>query len=291
MSTAQDWKGKVCLITGASQGIGLAAAVEIARRDLTMVLVARDPDRGNAAVEEVKSKSKNPNVELLLADLSSQASIRSLAEQFKAKHDRLHVLVNNAGGIFSERKLTPDGLETTFAVNHLAYFLLTDLLLDVLKASAPARIINVSSAAHTSGRIDFDDIQGERGYSAVRAYSQSKLANVLFTYELARRLEGTGVTANCLHPGVVATGFGKNTVGFFKVLVSALSPFMITAQKGARTTVYLATSPEVEGVTGKYFVKSKEARSGPISHDPAVARRLWELSERMTRPAPTEAAA
>jgi NAD(P)-dependent dehydrogenase (short-subunit alcohol dehydrogenase family) len=284
MSTPQDMKGKVCLITGATQGIGLAAAIDIAKHGPTMVLVARDPKRGEAAVAEVKEKSGNPSVELMLADLSSLASIRRLADTFKAKYDRLHVLINNAGAIAMQRSLTEDGYETTFAVNHLAYFLLTNLLLDVMKASAPARIINVSSEAQRQGTINFDDLHGERRYSGMRAYGQSKLANVLFTYELARRLQGTGVTANCLHPGVVATGFGRNNSGIFKILVQIASPFLLTPEKGARTTVYLATSPDVEGVTGKYFDKSREKKSIPESYDLAIAKRLWEVSEELTRP-------
>jgi NAD(P)-dependent dehydrogenase (short-subunit alcohol dehydrogenase family) len=284
MSTPQDMKGKVCLITGATQGIGLAAAIDIAKHGPTMVLVARDPKRGEAAVAEVKEKSGNPGVELMLADLASLASIRRLADTFKAKYDRLHVLINNAGAIAMQRSLTEDGYETTFAVNHLAYFLLTNLLLDVMKASAPARIINVSSEAQRQGTINFDDLHGERRYSGMRAYGQSKLANVLFTYELARRLQGTGVTANCLHPGVVATGFGRNNSGIFKLLVQIASPFLLTPEKGARTTVYLATSPEVEGVTGKYFDKSREKKSIPESYDLAIAKRLWEVSEELTRP-------
>ncbi len=284
MSDTQDMNGKVCLITGATQGIGKAAAIEIGRRGPILVVVGRDEGRLAQVVKEIKDQSGNDKVESLLADLSSQASIRQLAAQFLARHDRLHVLVNNAGGVFMERKLTVDGFETTWAVNHLGYFLLTELLLPVLKASAPARIVNVASGAHKGARINFDDLQGERGFSGFRMYGQSKLANILFTFELSRRLAGTGVTANCLHPGVVSTGFGKNNTGMLKTLLSVFGFLLLSPEKGARTTVYLATSKEVDGVTGKYFDKCQPVPSSPQSVDLEVARRLWEVSEGMTRP-------
>ncbi len=283
MGETWNIKGKTCLITGATQGIGLAAAIEIARAGARTVLVARNAARGDPAVKEVQVKSGNPDVSVLFADLSSQASVRKLAADFKASHDRLHVLLNNAGGVFMERVETVDGIETTFAINHLAYFLLTELLLDVLKASAPSRIINVSSAAHSGGHIDFDDLQHAKKWSGMRAYSDSKLANVLFSYELARRLTGTGVTVNALHPGVVSTGFGKNNKGFLKALITLGGPLLLSAEKGARTSVYLATSPEVEGVTGKYFDKRKAVPSKKESYDGGVAQRLWQVSEQMTQ--------
>src|ERR671910_1901640 len=207
----------------------------------------------------------------MLADLSSQEEIRRLADEFKEAHPRLDVLINDAGVFRSKRITTADGIETTFAVNHLAYFLLTNLLLDVLKASAPSRIVNVSSGDHSNGTIDFDDLQGEKGYKGPKAYSQSKLATVLFTYELARRLEGAGVTANCLHPGVVGTNFGSGVSGVFGFMVRALTPLMKSPEKGAETSIYLATSPEVEGSSGKYFVKKAEARSSSVSHDEGLA--------------------
>jgi NAD(P)-dependent dehydrogenase (short-subunit alcohol dehydrogenase family) len=218
----------------------------------------------------------------MLADLSSQEQIRRLADDFKAAYPRLDVLINNAGVFRSERITTADGIEMTFAVNHLAYFLLTNLLLDVLKASAPSRIVNVSSGAQSNGTIDFDDLQGEKGYKGTKAYSQSKLANVLFTYELARRLEGTGVTANCLHPGAVRTNFGSGSSGVFGFMVRALRPFIISPEKGAETSIYLASSPEVEGVSGRYFVKKAEARSSDVSYDERLARRLWKVSAELT---------
>ena len=274
---------KTALVTGATSGIGKATAEALARQGMTVVLVARDAEKGRAVLEEIRSKSGNPTLDVLLADLSSQAAIRRLAEEFQRKYSKLHVLVNNAGGVFSARKLTVDGLEYTFAFNHLAYFLLTNLLLDTLRASAPARIVNVSSGAQGMGKINFADLQGEQRYSVQAAYSQSKLANVLFTYALARRLEGTGVTANVLHPGVVRTNFGRvETPLLWRVLFPLIDPFMLTPEKGAETAVYLATSPEVEGVSGKYFAKQKAVRSHSISYDQAVQERLWEVSAQLT---------
>ena len=218
----------------------------------------------------------------MLADLSSQDDIRRLADEVKKACPRLDVLVNNAGVIRSERITTQDGLETTFAVNHLAYFLLTNLLLDALEASAPSRIVNVASGEQRSGTIDFDDLQGEKGYKTAKAYSQSKLATVLFTYELARRLEGTGVSANCLHPGVVGTNLGSGVTGAFGFTVRALRPLMKSPEKGAETSIYLASSPEVGGLSGRYFAKKAKARSSGVSYDERLARRLWEASADLT---------
>lgn len=279
----QPLKGKTCLITGITQGIGRAAALEIAKTGINLVLVARDAARGQEVVDEIKTQTGNHNVELLLGDLSKTADVRRIADEFKAKHPQLHLLVNNAGAVFTSRQTTADGFEMTFGLNHLSYFLLTHLLLDTLKKSAPARIVNVASDAHKGMKLNFDDLQSERGYSAFRVYGQSKLANILFTNELARRLQGTGVTVNALHPGVVATGFGKNNGAFLRFLVKLAGPLLRTPEQGARTTVYLATSPEVEGVTGKYFANSKEARSTQESLDPQNAKRLWEVSEKLLK--------
>jgi NAD(P)-dependent dehydrogenase (short-subunit alcohol dehydrogenase family) len=274
---------KVCLITGATSGIGKATAMELVKMGASVVMVGRDRGRGEAALAEIKEKSANASVDLMLADLSSQQEIHRLADEFKEAYPRLDVLINNAGLFRSKRITTADGLETTFAVNHLAYFLLTKLLLDVLKASAPSRIVNVSSGDHNNGAIDFDDLQGEKGYKGAKAYSQSKLADVLFTYELARRLEGTGITANCLHPGAgVRTNFGSGVSGVFGLIVRALRPFMISPEKGAETSIYLASSSEVEGLSGRYFVKKAEARSSDVSYDESRARRLWEVSAELT---------
>jgi retinol dehydrogenase 14 len=273
---------KVCLITGASSGIGKATAAGLANMGASVVMVGRDRGRGETAMAEIKEGNPDASVDLMLADVSSQEQIRRLADEFKEAYPRLDVLINNAGVFLSKRITTTDGIEMTFAVNHLAYFLLTNLLLDMLKASAPSRIVNVSSGAQSNGTIDFDNLQGEKGYKGTKAYSQSKLANVLFTYELARRLEGTGVTANCLHPGAVRTNFGSGSSGVFGFMVRALRPLMISPEKGAETSIYLASSPEVEGLSGRYFVKIAEARSSDESYDERIARRLWEVSSELT---------
>ena len=269
---------KVCLITGATSGIGKATAMGLANMGASVVMVGRDRGRGEAAMAEVKEQSTSASVDLLLADLSSQEEIHRLADEFKEAYPRLDVLINNAGVFRSERVTTADGTETTFAVNYLAYFLLTNLLLDLLKASAPSRIVNVASGEQRNGAIDFDDLQGETEYKGAKAYGQSKLATVLFTYELARRLEGTGVSANCLHPGVVGTNLGSGVSGVFGLMVRALTPLMKSPEKGAETSIYLASSPEVEGLSGRYFVKKAEARSSDVSYDERIARRLWEVS-------------
>jgi NAD(P)-dependent dehydrogenase (short-subunit alcohol dehydrogenase family) len=278
-------KGKTVLITGATNGIGKAAALEIARQGANVIIVGRDKTKTEAVVNELRTTSGNKNVEYLLADLSRQASVRKLADDFKAKYSRLEVLINNAGGFFDRRKTTVDGLEYTFAFNHLAYFLLTHLLLDVLKASAPARIVNVSSAAEAMGKLDFSDLQSEKKYSGLPVYSMTKLANVMFTYELAKRLQGTGVTANVLHPGRVNSGFGDNAQSpFMRFVMSALKRFgAITPEQGADTVVYLATSPEVEGVTGKYFDKRKVKQTNPISYDDDANKRLWNESATLVK--------
>jgi len=273
-------QGKVVLVTGATGGIGKVAATELARLGAEVTIVGRDPARTAAAVTEIQAKSANPNVGSLLGDLSKLSEVRRVAAEFKAGHARLHVLLNNAGALFHERLTTADGLEMTFALNHLAYFLLTAELLDLLKASAPARIVNVSSDAHLGAKIDFDDLQGEKRYTRWRAYGQSKLANILFTRELARRLAGTGVTANCLHPGVVATGFGSGK-GVMASLIKLGAPLMLSPEQGADTAIWLASSPEAEGQTGKYFSKRKERRTSKAAKDDAVAQRLWRESEKL----------
>src|SRR5215217_8099709 len=275
---------RVCLITGATSGIGKATAMGLANMGASVVMVARDRSRGEAALAEIKEGSANASVDLMLTDLSSQEDIRRLADEFKDAYPRLDVLINNAGVIRSKRVTSTDGIEMTFAVNHLAYFLLTNLLLDLLKASAPSRIVNVSSAEQRNGTIDFDNLQAEKGYKTAKAYGQSKLANILFTYELARRLEGTGVSANCLHPAAgVRTNLGSGVSGVFGFTVRALTPLMKSPEKGAETSIYLASSPEVEGVSGAYFVKKAEARSSDASHDERTARRLWEVSAELTK--------
>jgi NAD(P)-dependent dehydrogenase (short-subunit alcohol dehydrogenase family) len=271
---------KLIMITGANAGIGKVAALELAKQGHHIVMVCRSQERGASAQTEIKAASGNRQVDLLIADLSMQADIRQLAAEFRQKYERLDVLVNNAGAIFDKRQETADGLERTFALNHMGYFLLTDLLLEVLKASAPARIVNVSSDTHRRGSINFDDLQRKKRYFSFEVYAQSKLANVLFTYELARRLEGSGVTANALHPGFVNSNFGS-TMSRIPALFSRLFSRLLgtSPEQGAETIIYLASSPEVQGVTGKYFVKKKVTRSSPESCDEAVAKRLWQVSE------------
>jgi NAD(P)-dependent dehydrogenase (short-subunit alcohol dehydrogenase family) len=283
--TAINMQGKVCLVTGSSSGIGKVTARELARMGATVVMVCRNRTKGEAVQAEIKEASGNEQVDLIVADLSSLADVSRAASEFKQKYSQLHVLINNAGGVNAERKETPDGLEYTFATNYLAPFLLTELLLDVLKVSAPARIVNVSSSGHTAGTIDFADLQGERRYSATKAYTQSKLAQIYYTYELADRLEGTGVTVNALHPGMVASNFNDGLTGFMHFIGALIYATMgISVEKGAQTTLYLATSPEVKGVSGKYFSNSKETRSSGRSHDMAVRKRLWQVSEELIRP-------
>lgn len=270
------------MITGASSGVGRATAIGLARFGATLVLVCRYRARGEETVAAIRDTTGNPAVTLMMADLSSQQSIRALAREFLATGQPLHVLVNNAGVVNLHRTLTVDGIESTFAVNHLAYFLLTQLLLDRLKEAAPARILNVASHAHRFSGMNVDDLEAARRYRAMRVYGQSKLANILFSYELARRLDGMGVTVNCLHPGAVASGLGKNNGAWARALVGLLRPFFRTPEQGAATSIYLASSPDLEKVTGKYFADCKETRSSAVSYDTAVAGRLWEISTRMT---------
>ena len=275
-------KGKTCLVTGANSGIGKYTAIGLAELGAKVVMVCRDPERGRAACEEIVSVTGNESIDLLIADLSVSDSIRQLAGTVLSRYDRLDVLVNNAGAYAATRTLTGEGLEQTFALNHLGYFLFTNLLLDLIKSSAPARIVNVASEAHRRSRIDFDDLMGERSYRAFRAYGQSKLANIMFTYDIARRLEGTNVTANCMHPGVVATNFAHRDGGMVGFLIKTFGFLMRRPAKGAETAVYLASSAEVDGVTGRYFIDKKDVRSSAASYDESTARRLWQVSEELT---------
>lgn len=277
-----EMQGKICLVTGATSGIGKETALGLARKGAHVAIVGRDEARSRETANWIARQSGDRQVDFLVADLSSQAEVRRLAAALKSIYPRLDVLVNNAGAIFGKRELTVDGIERTWALNHLAQFLLTQLLLDRLEASAPARIVNVASAAHESGTIAFDNLQGEKKYSGMRAYSQSKLANILFTFALARRLAGMGVTANCLHPGVVATRFGQNTQGLVKMFFTLARPFLLTPEKGAATPIYLASSPEVADVSGKYFANCKPVASSKLSADAGLQEKLWELSERQT---------
>jgi NAD(P)-dependent dehydrogenase (short-subunit alcohol dehydrogenase family) len=275
-------KGKTVLVTGATNGIGLETARELARQGAQVTIVSRDAGKCAAVAERIQAETGN-RVEWIAADLSSLEGVMQAAMTFKQRHTRLHVLVNNAGAYFTKRLVSADGFEMTFALNHLSYFLLTNLLLDVLKASAPARIVNVSSGAHVGAKLDFDDLQNEEHYSGFPVYGQSKLANLLFTYELARRLEGSRVTVNALHPGYVATGFALNNGPLFKVLAGFFARlFAQKPQKGAETSIYLASSSEVEGVTGKYFSNCKETQSSQASYDRAAAEKLWQISLELT---------
>ena len=278
-------KDNVCVITGASSGIGEATALRLAGMGMMVAIVARDQERGQAAVAEIKAATGNPDVDLLLADLSSQAEVRRLAEEVKSRYPHLDVLINNAGVAPIKRQTTVDGLEMAFAVNYLAPFLLTNLLLGSLKASAPARVVNVAGDFHRKATMRFDDLMSERDYNGVRANNQAKLALILFTYELARRLGGTDVTANCLHPGPVATDAplkdpDLSTVGRF--MYRLVRTFFQSPEKGAETPVHLASSAEIAGLTGKYFIKKRAVASSPESYDEDIARRLWATSAQLT---------
>jgi NAD(P)-dependent dehydrogenase (short-subunit alcohol dehydrogenase family) len=274
--------GRVCIVTGASSGIGKATALELARMGATVALVCRNPKRAEAARAEIQTATGNEAVEVLLADLSSQAEIRRLAQELLDRYPQIHALINNAGVLNRKRTTTVDGIETVFAVNHLAYFLLTHLLLERLTISESARVINVASDAHRWGNLDFADLQNARRYRALRVYGQSKLCNILFTRELARRMVGTGVTVNCLHPGGVATGLGWNN-GWWAVLIAkALQPFFRTPEQGADSVVYVATSPVVAAVSGKYFYNRREIQPSPAAQDDEAAKRLWQISAELT---------
>lgn len=281
-SLTNDMRGRTVLITGATAGIGKATALGLAGMGARLIMVGRSEERLAAVKEQIVSETGHNDHVTLKADLSSMAEVRRLAADVMASTARLDVLINNAGTIVGDRRLTADGYEYTFALDHLSPFLLTNLLLDRLEASAPSRVITVSSAAHLTGRMHFDDLMLERGYRPFRAYSQAKLANVLFTYELARRRQGTRVTANCLHPGTVRTRFGNELGSAGRLAMVLIRPFEASSKMGARTSIYLASSPEVEGVTGQYFIGRKARRSSAASYDVDAARRLWEVSERLT---------
>ena len=282
-SSGTSMAGSVCIVTGANGGIGRATVLGLANLGATVVMVCRSRERGEAALAEVKEKSNNDHVSLQIADLSSQVEVRKLAENFRSQHSALHVLINNAGIVPRKREVTVDGLETQFAVNYLAPFLLTNLLLDMLKSNAPARVVTVASNMHRGATIDFDDLQSERAYKPLRVYCRTKLANVLFTKELARRLQGTGVTANCLHPGVVATKLLADAMGMRRTVRPTTRLIGSSPDKGAKTSIYLASSPEVEGVSGKYFVRQKAVESSKVSYDENMASQLWRVSAELTR--------
>jgi retinol dehydrogenase 12 len=273
---------KVCIVTGANSGIGLATAIGLAKQGAQVVMACRDLDRASEAQSKIKKDSGSDSVDLLQLDLGSQASIHAFAETFLAKYDRLDVHINNAAVVPTKRQETTDGYEAQFGVNHLGPFLLTNLLLDILKVSAPSRVVTVSSMLHVKGDINFDDLQSEQSYDAMKAYNNSKLANMLFAFELARKLEGTGVTSNALHPGVVNTALSRNIPIFLKPLVKIAGLFMLNPDKGATTSLHVATNPDLETTTGKYFDECKDSRYSSKADDQEVATKLWELSEEMT---------
>jgi NAD(P)-dependent dehydrogenase (short-subunit alcohol dehydrogenase family) len=282
MTDGDGLRGKRVVITGATNGIGLAAARELARRGADLAILARDERRGSAVAELIKAAGSDGHVDVLHVDLASQASIRKVAAEILDRYPRIDVLVNNAGAIYAGRQVSPDGIELTWAVNHLAPFLLTNLLLDRLRASAPARIITTSSDAHQRASIPFDDLNAERSYRTrgFGRYGETKLANILFTFELARRLEGSGLTANCYHPGSVATGFNRNNGLLMNVAMTITKPFSRTPEKGAETLVWLAEAPGLATETGGYYVDMRRVTPSPAAQDMEAARRLWEISAR-----------
>jgi retinol dehydrogenase 12 len=281
-------KDKVCVVTGATSGIGKATATALARLGATVVLVGRDRGRTEAAAAEIGSVSASPP-QAEIADLASLEQVRGLAERM-AGLERIDVLINNAGLVLGERRVTPDGFEHVLALNHLAPFLLTSLLMPKLTASAPARVVTVTSDAHSAARLDLGDLNLERGWDSWRSYANSKLANILFTRELARRLDGTGVTANCAHPGVVRTGFGREARPLLKLGITIARPFLLSPERGAGTIVYLASSPDVAGQSGGYYVKRQRREPSAAARDDVAARKLWEISQEMTGLAPARPA-
>ncbi len=279
-------EGKICIVTGATSGIGKQIALGLASLGASVVLVGRNKSRCEKATEEIAQRvaGNESSVSYLLADFSSQSSIRSMAQDFRDRHHRLDILVNNAGIFRARHEMTRDGVEHTFAVNHLAPFLLTSLLLDLLMASDKSRIVTTSSIGHRGARIDFSDLHfTSKRYSGIKAYGQSKLANILFTRELARRLKGSSVTANCFHPGGVRTNLAEGNPWYYRLIWYIVTPFLINAEKGADTGIYLATSPDLNGTSGKYFVKRKEMVPSSQARDDDVAHRLWSVSEELTK--------
>jgi NAD(P)-dependent dehydrogenase (short-subunit alcohol dehydrogenase family) len=274
--------GKYVLVTGATSGMGKVAARQLAERGATVVLAGRNAEKTRATVREIEQRVQGSAVRSLVADLSSLAQVRTLAQAYRDAYPRLDVLIHNAGGMFGKRQLSADGLEMTFALNAFAPFLLTQLLLETLQASAPARIVAVASAQHAGKRVPFEDMTHQERYKPLEVYAESKLILIMLTYALARRLEGTQITANALHPGVVATNFGKDAGGVWPALFTVLAPFALSPEQGARTAVHLASAPEVASVSGAYFVKSSPARSSEVSYDVAAQERLWTLSEQVT---------
>jgi NAD(P)-dependent dehydrogenase (short-subunit alcohol dehydrogenase family) len=285
-SPSNTLTGQACLVTGATGGIGLETARALAKRGATVIAHGRNEARSQAAVADIQASTGNEHVAPLVADLSDLAQVRRMAADLKARYPRLDLLVNNAGAFYMRRQESADGYELTLAVNYLSHFLLTNLLLDTLRASAPARIVNVTSGIHHGGKIQWDDLQMERRYAGQRAYAQAKLAVVMFTQELARRLAGEGVTANAVHPGWVATGIGMGHGLFSKALTAVMARFALSPVEGAATSLYVATSPELEGVTGGYYANEASEEPSPASRDRAQAERLWVVSSQLVGLAP-----
>ncbi len=282
MTNPADLRDKVCLVTGANSGIGQATTLGLAKRGATVVMCCRNAERGQAARDEIARASGNESVDLLMADLASQAAVRRLADEFKVKYPRLHILINNAGLNLSQRSVTGDGIETTLAVNYLAPFLLTQLLLEPLALGAPARVVNLGTWIQPA--IDLDDVMRERRYDPMEAYTQSKTAVVMFTYELARRLRGTGVTVNCVNPGLIRTNLGRDSPrGALRLFLALMRPLMKSPDQGAQAVLFLATSAEVEGVSGKFFTGQRETPTSKESCDAVASERLWRMSEQLTR--------
>src|SRR5262245_27280606 len=287
MNESTDMAGRVCLVTGANSGIGKATALSLAKRGATVVMVCRNRDRGEVARADIVKQSGSASIDLRITDLSSQSAIHQLAEVVKATYPVLHVLINNAGLNLSRRTMTVDGIETTFAVNHLAPFLLSQLLLDALKAAAPARIINITSGLLQP--IAFDDLRREKRYRAMEVYAQSKMANLLFTYAFAQRIEGSGVTVNCVTPGLVRTNLGRDARGLFRLFLSVMRPVMKTPEQAAEAVLYLASSPAMAGVSGKCFAGTNETSPASTADDVAAAERLWRISVQLTQRVPVMA--
>jgi NAD(P)-dependent dehydrogenase (short-subunit alcohol dehydrogenase family) len=275
-------QGKTVVITGATSGIGEVAALELAGKGVRIVFIARDRNRGEATLAKLDAKAPGLSHKVHYADLSLVAEMKRVAAEIAASEPRIDVLINNAGAAFAQRQVTSEGFELTFALNHLSYFVVTAGLCERLLGSTPARIVSTSSTAHMGMKIDLDDLQTKKGYSSLKAYGRSKLENILFTRELARRLQGTGVTANCLHPGVVATRFGHESGGVLQPFLKALQIFAISPEKGAATIVYLASSPDVANVTGEYFAKNKIAKTSAAAQDMSVAAALWAKTAELT---------
>jgi NAD(P)-dependent dehydrogenase (short-subunit alcohol dehydrogenase family) len=269
------------MVTGANSGIGKEVSRGLASMGANVVLVCRSKEKGEDTIVEISKDTGNKSLELMIADFSSLSSVRKLASDYNSTHDKLHVLVNNAGLIIGKKIITEDGLEVTFQVNYLSHFLLTNLLLDTLKKSAPSRIVNVSSSAHYSGHVDFENLNAEKKFSTIKAYSDSKLEQVFFTYELARRLQGSGVTVNAVHPGAVRTHWGDEG-GLWSIGIRIARPFLISPTKGAMTPLFVATSPKLEGVSGKYYSNMREEASSKESYDKAIGSKLWQESVRLS---------